>query len=57
LERCPPKAKVTRSNRVGCATSLNNLALVLRHSNSGVSAECPRNGSHPVLREPREHGG
>ena len=25
LKRCPPKAKVTRSNRVGCSSKINQL--------------------------------
>src|SRR5216684_4567486 len=33
---CPPKAKVTRSNRVGCATSVQNWCVCTENSNPDV---------------------
>jgi hypothetical protein len=41
-DRCPPKAKVTRSNRVGCAT--------FSHFQIHQSAECPLNRFAPCSR-------
>lgn len=38
-----PKAKVTRSNRVGCANFLNHLARLRLEAGRSLSAECPRN--------------
>jgi hypothetical protein len=43
IERCPPKAKVTRSNRVGCASHYNSLPGVQRALQYALSALCPRN--------------
>lgn len=39
-----PKAKVTRSNRVGCASEINDLEANSRRSATALSAECPHNG-------------
>lgn len=40
----PPKAKVPRSNRGGCASPFKDLEEKSAGSLHGVSAECPRNG-------------
>jgi hypothetical protein len=48
LDSYSPKAKVVRSNRIGCARFLNDLADI--HRTAGASTEAPRKQATSQLR-------
>ena len=51
-ERCPPKAKVTRSNRVGCANLFNDLVQGLAFVPQKRPTQRWKSNDIPLLRGP-----